>query len=203
MTENNNERANFHASPIILSLLQSPDFMFVSRETQEKLDQLESENQQLRKQLGEYEATTVSINPWKSYAIILGILFLMSLGGGAFLYFTEHSNTLDVTAISAEGEVSWPIRSQPGIVYYVQIGAFEAFDLSPYHEQLEGVYLHKNEGMERVSLGKFDHFKDAQDFCNQMFNLGLTSAYVTAYKDDQPIALITAIKSETVLPTEN
>lgn len=79
------------------------------------------------------------------------------------------------------------------IVYHVQIGAFESFDLKPHAESLENIYTFENDSLTRITLGKFYDFSEAQSFLSDLVKLKLEFAYITAYEKGIPIGLMEAV----------
>lgn len=175
--------------------------MFVSRETQEKLDQLNAENAELQLKIGELQQSNEVKNPWKSIAILALVAFVLACG--AAVYFGVFNKAEDpyghIPIITREGVKDWSVVPDSGIAYHVQIGAFKQFDLSSYQSELEGIYLFKNDSLQRITLGRFVRFDEAQIFQEKMVELGMEFAYITAYKDNEPMGLMAAIKEEAAL----
>lgn len=172
--------------------------MFVSRETQEKIDKLEADNLALRQRLGDLEEAQSITNPWKPVGVTFIVLFLLSAAFGVYSYFfTQPADPFEhIPIVTKTGLDDWHAIPDSGIAYHVQIGAFKEFDLSPYQADLESVYLFKNDSLQRITLGKFVRFNQAQEFQEKVVDLGLDFAYITAYKDGETIGLMKAIKSE-------
>lgn len=170
--------------------------MFVSRETQEKLDRLEDEKLALEKKLQEMETASQQKSPWKPVAIAFIILFLVSAGVAGYLQYFQPDPFEHIPIVTTTGHDDWHAIPDSGIAYHVQIGAFKEFDLSPYQAELESVYLFKNDSLQRITLGRFVRFKEAQVFQEKVVALGLDFAYITAYRDGEAIGLLEAMKSE-------
>lgn len=172
--------------------------MFVSRETQEKIDHLEREKAELEAQLGEIRAAKPKSNSWIPVAIAGWIAFLLA---GAFIVYTLYFAPGDdpyahIPITTSEGMSEWRAVPDSGIAYHVQIGAFREFDLTPYQAELGSVYLFKNDSLQRITLGRFVRFTEAQEFQEKVVELGLDFAYITAYKDGEAIGLLHAIRQE-------
>lgn len=172
--------------------------MFVSRETQERLDNLEQENSDLRKQIGEMENSKPNTTPLRTAMIIGWVMFVLATALAIYLYENsiEVEKTDTVEIVTASGPQDWNVIPDSNIVYTVQIGAFAEFDIKPYAADLEGVYMFENDNLQKVSLGTFSTFNKAQEFLSEMSEMGLEFAYVVAYENGKPIGLMHAVKKQ-------
>lgn len=171
--------------------------MFVPRETQERLTQLEAENKSLRKQLGEEVNNRPNTIRLKLF-LILGWVFFMAAAIVAYLQYQKASNATGVVPqiLTEEGLSDWVAPVDSGIVFRVQIGAFEDFSLEPFKAQLEEIYSVRNDTLERIGLGSFEEFSKAQEFLDYVYELGFEDAYITATLDGKAIGLMQAIRTQ-------
>lgn len=173
--------------------------MFVSRETQEKIDALESENAELKKKLSEVEAmNSSSKSSLKTGMIIAWVLFVVAAAAAIYFYLKPGAASVDSSTpiYTASGKLDWNTIPDSSITYTVQIGAFAEFDIAPFASQLEGVYVFENDSLQKLSLGTFSNFTQAQTFLHKMSEMGLEFAYITVYKNGEPIGIMDARKDE-------
>jgi hypothetical protein len=80
---------------------------------------------------------------------------------------------------------------EEGIVYRVQIGAYQEYNLENYKINLDGLGQDtSNAEFTKMVLGGFSNVLDAQEFQQQMARLGLETAYIVAFKDGAPIGVL-------------
>lgn len=172
--------------------------MFVSRETQERIDKLEADNKALRKQLGDAETSQPNTSGLKAGLVIGWVLFVVAAAGAYYFYAYPPESTPEVTdqILTEDGMSDWVQPVDSGIVFRVQVGAFKEFSLEPFRAQLDDVYSFKNDSLEKISLGNFKTLSEAQSFLDYMYELGFKDAYLTAYQDGKPIGLMVAIKKQ-------
>ncbi|NVK04942.1 MAG: hypothetical protein HWD92_08965 [Flavobacteriia bacterium] len=172
--------------------------MFVSRETQERIDKLEADNKALKKELGEAESNRPNTSGLKAAMVIGWVLFL--LAAAATYYFYQQSQIVieepKDQILTKDGPTDWVPPVDSGIVFRVQVGAFEEFSLEPFRAELDGIYSFRNDNLEKISLGNFSSFRKAQSFLDYMFELGFEDAYITAYQDGKPLGLMMAVKMQ-------
>lgn len=173
--------------------------MFVSRETQERIDKLEADNKALKKELGEAESNRPNTSGLKAALVIGWILFVLAAAAAYYFYAYPVKTTPEVTdqILTEEGPTDWVPPVDSGIVFRVQVGAFEEFSLEPFRAELDGIYSFRNDNLEKISLGNFSSFRKAQSFLDYMFELGFEDAYITAYQDGKPLGLMMAVKMQT------
>ena len=175
--------------------------MFVSKESQEIIDQLKQENEQLKEQMhhltsfaDEKKGTSKlsALLGWVMFAIATLALIVLFLNSSK-----EHPEVDDSVQIATPQGVE-VINTLPSndLVYTVQIGAFTDFDISGYADDLDDFYLVKNDGLEKVSLGNFSSFQKAQSFLSQLHELGFDFAYIVAYKNGEPIGLVESLNQD-------
>jgi seryl-tRNA synthetase len=72
-----------------------------------------------------------------------------------------------------------------GIVFRVQIGAYERFDLRRYDLADENWHTAQNNQLKCYQIGYFAKLQNANAFCADIRRLGIRDAFVVAYKDGQ------------------
>ena len=71
----------------------------------------------------------------------------------------------------------------------VQIGAFEARDLSLYSDKFVNFKEIKSEGFNKYSLGNFATLQEAKDFRKEIVRLGFSNAFIASYQGDTRIKI--------------
>ncbi len=172
--------------------------MFVSRETQEKLDALEQEKVQLQKEVADLQSEAGKKRSGLPAVAIVGwVLFLLAAALAVYALFFKPVKDpyANVKMITANGPDVLHVVPDTGIVYHVQIGAFKEFSLDEYASHLENIYTRENDSLRKISLGQFYDFTEAQDFLGELSDLGMDFAYITAYKNGSPMGLMEAVRS--------
>ena len=85
--------------------------------------------------------------------------------------------------------------SMDGIVFKVQIGAYQELDLSEYfnnHKNFGGEI--DDDGTMKYTLGVFRSYADAEKFKNLMRRLGVKGAWIVSYKDGKRIDIQQALQ---------
>lgn len=175
--------------------------LFIPQETKDKIAALENENEALRTALEasqKNEAQPVEQKKNPAVPILAVLLFLAVLAVAYLLFFNQpaavHQKPEDVEAVLLrDGKIEkWHTLSEEDVVYRVQIGAYQDFNLDAYKQNIEGLHQDSINGINKISMGAFSRLADAQEFQQKMVQLGLENAYVVAYKNNQPIGLIEA-----------
>jgi len=184
--------------------------LFIPQEIKEKLakledenKQLEAENNRLERELLEKQPVTqkLSLNWWSIGALVLALIYIIYLHvavvGSSSQTVTKDDADFEAT-ILRDGKIEkWNAGSDLEIVYRVQLGAYENFDLSSVAQNLDGLHQDSIDGFKKVSLGAFSRLRDAQVFLQKMEQLKLPNIYIVAYKNNNPIGLIEAQRAET------
>lgn len=76
-----------------------------------------------------------------------------------------------------------------GVVFKVQIGAFRNKDLSKYFEQHENFGGETAGGEQRITLGQFRDYWEADVFKKYLREMGVKDAWIVPYKDNQRVPL--------------
>lgn len=70
-----------------------------------------------------------------------------------------------------------------GVVFKVQIGAFRNKDLSKYFENNENFGGESEDGMQKITLGQFRDYWEADTFKKYLREMGVKDAWIVPYKD--------------------
>ena len=76
-----------------------------------------------------------------------------------------------------------------GIVFKVQIGAFEKSDLSEEFKEPAKIDLEIKDDFQKIVLGQFREYQMADKLKKQLKVMGLKDAWVVSYKDGKRIPI--------------
>jgi hypothetical protein len=93
----------------------------------------------------------------------------------------EARNALSSTPASATPTPS-PM-STDGVVFKVQVGAFEKKDLSKFFDNNAMFSGETEEGMQKITLGFFRDYWEADTFKKHLREMGVKDAWIVPYKD--------------------
>ena len=82
-----------------------------------------------------------------------------------------------------------------GIVFKVQLGAYQQFNLNQNTIAGQKVEVDNVSGWKKYMAGSFSTYKDANDFKKEINNMGINDAFIVAYKDGARIDMKTAIEA--------
>ena len=179
--------------------------LFIPQEIKEKLTELEEENKRLEAENNrlKYElASPIETSKRNNLVWVLGILLLFAVLYIVFgIFFSEKQETVVEEDLSAvvirDGKIEkWNRVDDGSLVYRVQLGAYEGFDIDKYKQNIEGLYQDSIDGFHKISLGAFSRLRDAQEFQGSLVRMGMQNVYIVAYENKQPIGLIEAEKEE-------
>lgn len=200
MTINNSNRlssSNFQTRLIIFTLLTITEItLFISRETQEQIDQLQSEikrlkadNAQLNNGVSEMEKRVKSSG--KSWMWFTFISIFLLIGSWMWFLFGQQPTVSTEWQLNRGGEVSdWHPDPSDSIIYRVQIGAYQHFGLDSLQNGGDLIKQEISDEWHKISLGGFSTFIEAQAFQEKVVNLGFQNAYITAWKGNEEVGLI-------------
>jgi hypothetical protein len=77
----------------------------------------------------------------------------------------------------------------PGIIFKVQIGAFQYFDLTKYFNDKQNFEGETQASLNRYTLGRFRDYDMAEAFRKDMAKLGIRDAFVVALRDGVRITI--------------
>ena len=174
---------------------QITPMVFIPREAQDKMQNLEKEVKKLAQenQVLKDEALQSSTSKKGNWGYIFVILFLLS---GAYLFYstiynpttvitTTVNNGPDSLTVYLDGNIKKLYKGAQGnLIYRVQIGAFAEFSLEQYNINLDAIEQITVNGINRISLGSFSRLVDAQTFQQHMVKMGLEQCYIVAYKNE-------------------
>jgi hypothetical protein len=180
--------------------------LFIPQEVKDKIAALETENEALKAELLRAEENQLQPDPPKStngLVWVLLIALLLAIAALVYLFFFAPAKTSAVTSeaeqavMLRDGKIEkWNRVEDSTLVYRVQLGAYQDFNLDKYKQNIEGLYQDSIDGKTKISLGAFSRLADAQAFHANIVNLGLENVYIVAYENKQPIGLIEAEKKE-------
>ena len=76
-----------------------------------------------------------------------------------------------------------------GVVFRVQVGAFEKGDASEFGEGNEEFNTENANGMQKVTLGNYRDYWVADKFKKYLRGMGVTDAWIVPYKDGERVAI--------------
>ncbi len=181
--------------------------LFIPQEVKEKLDRLEEDNKKLREEnehllqeVAHSEARKKKpvLNYWTIGALVVAIVYILDLQFGSNRSEQPEPKQEDLEAVLiADGKIAkWNAASMEDVVYRVQLGAYEGFDLDRYKQNLDGLHQDSIDGYRKVSLGAFTRLKDAQSFLEELVRMTMQNVYIVAYRNNEPIGLIEAKQLE-------
>ena len=69
-----------------------------------------------------------------------------------------------------------------GVVFRIQIGAYQGVDLQQYGEQ-SNFDVEKAEGLQKFSIGAFRDYQQAEGLKRYLQEMGVKDAWIVSYKD--------------------
>lgn len=174
--------------------------MFIPHEVKEKIGNLEQEVKKLKAE--NLDLKNSDRQPKKSSSpvapILLGVLLILSVILN--VYFFTFANTteavdeqarIDSVSFYLDGEIV-KMSTEPieGVVYRVQIGAYQEYNLEDYAPNLDALHEDASEGFTKISLGGFSDILKAQAFQQEAARMGLDRAYIVAFKDEVPVGVL-------------
>ncbi|MCH8555489.1 MAG: hypothetical protein LAT76_10040 [Schleiferiaceae bacterium] len=190
--------------------------VFIPKEAQEKIQALEAANKKLQEDLAALESQQLQSaskaekpkggnGGW----LALVVLLLIALGVTQYLNpvwqkgdsgATISNDSLNVLqaelARFQDFEALNTFKKEAGAsdvkVYRVQIGAYKGNPVAGNEPNLDELYFNKSGDFEAVSLGTFTNLERAQVFQNICVEMGLSGAYVVAFKNGKMQPLIEA-----------
>jgi hypothetical protein len=98
-------------------------------------------------------------------------------------------------AAAAAANVPVNTMAAKGIIYKVQIGAFKNKDLSKYFENNKNFSGETDaDGTKKYTLGAFPTYWEADNFKKYLREMGVSDAWVVAYKDGKRVELKDALE---------
>jgi len=107
----------------------------------------------------------------------------------------EVQETKQQVAAAAQSNVPVNTMAAKGVVYKVQIGAFKNRDLSKYFENNKNFSGEVDaDGTKKYTLGSFPTYWEADNFKKYLREMGVSDAWVVAYKDGKRIEVKDALE---------
>lgn len=79
------------------------------------------------------------------------------------------------------------INESVGVVFKVQIGAYNKKDLSKYGDQAKNFSQETENGMNKFTVGAFRDYWEADTFKKYLREMGVKDAFIVSYKDGQRV----------------
>ncbi len=79
------------------------------------------------------------------------------------------------------------INDQEGIVFKVQIGAYQKLDMGEGSNQIENFKQESQDGLNKYTLGAFRDYWEADTFKKYLREMGVKDAFIVSYKDGQRV----------------
>ena len=107
----------------------------------------------------------------------------------------EVQEVKQLVAAAAESNVLVNTMAAKGVVYKVQIGAFKNKDLSKYFSNNKNFSGEVDaDGTKKYTLGSFPTYWEADNFKKYLREMGVSDAWVVAYKDGKRIEVKDALE---------
>jgi inosine/xanthosine triphosphate pyrophosphatase family protein len=76
-----------------------------------------------------------------------------------------------------------------GVIFKVQIGAFRDRDMSKYFDNTDNFTGETDEGVQKITLGRFRDYWEADTFKKYLREMGVGDAWIVPYKDGKRVAM--------------
>lgn len=103
---------------------------------------------------------------------------------------TTETNEVDTSSNAstmASGSSSLFTEDMAGEKFEVQIGAFSTFNFSKYDPNLVNMNVENVNGVDRLTIGRFDNFDDACAFRKDIMAMGIQGAFVIKKVDGKKV----------------
>ena len=106
---------------------------------------------------------------------------------------TQSMRTMESELLAAKEQMpsksSGPAYDDSGVVFKVQIGAFRNKDLSKYFDNTENFSGETEDGVQKITLGRFSDYWEAVTFKKYLREMGVNDAWIVPYKDGVRVAM--------------
>jgi len=106
---------------------------------------------------------------------------------------TQSMRTMESELLAAKEQMpsksSGPAYDDSGVVFKVQIGAFRNKDLSKYFDNTENFSGETEDGVQKITLGRFSDYWEADTFKKYLREMGVNDAWIVPYKDGVRVAM--------------
>jgi len=175
--------------------------MFIPHEVKEKVEKLEHEVKKLKAENLDLKNSDKQPETSSSpvAAILLGVLLIVSIVINVYFFMFSNPTTdvadenarIDSVSFQLDGEiVKLSTLPTEGMVYRVQIGAYQEYNLQEYAPNLDGMHEDSTGAFTKISLAGFSDILKAQAFQQEAARMGLDRAYIVAFKDDVPVGVL-------------
>jgi hypothetical protein len=82
-----------------------------------------------------------------------------------------------------------PVYDDSGIVFKVQVGAFRSKDLSKYFNNTENFGGETDDGVQKITLGRFRDYWESDTFKKYLREMGVKDAWIVPFKDGKRVAM--------------
>ena len=165
---------------------------FLSPQTQQKIEKLEKENNELKGQLAEMKSKGSS-NGTIIYIILIALFVAIS----AWQYFSGTSKMSDeeIAAIKvelwADGEaIDTVFTPESGLRYSVQIGAYKSLDISDISKGFVDMNARERDSLVLLEVGNYGSLPEAQKLLGIVVESGIENAFIVANKDGNAVGLL-------------
>lgn len=90
---------------------------------------------------------------------------------------------------AAASKPAAPSYDDSGVIFKVQIGAFRDRDMSKYFDNTENFTGETDEGIQKITLGRFRDYWEADTFKKYLREMGVGDAWIVPYKDGKRVAM--------------
>jgi len=106
---------------------------------------------------------------------------------------TQSMRTMESELLAAKEQMTsgpaGPSYDDSGVVFKVQIGAFRNKDLSKYFDNTENFSGETEDGVQKITLGRFSDYWEADTFKKYLREMGVNDAWIVPYKDGVRVAM--------------
>jgi hypothetical protein len=92
-------------------------------------------------------------------------------------------------AQDASKKPTGPVYDDSGVVFKVQVGAFRSKDLSKYFNNTENFAGETDDGVQKITLGRFRDYWESDTFKKYLREMGVKDAWIVPYKDGKRVAM--------------
>lgn len=165
---------------------------FLSPQTKQKIEKLEKENLDLKKQLSDLNAKNSG-----SGTIVYILLIAVFVALSAWQYFNGKSSLSDEekAAIQVElwknGEVRDTLFAPSSdLVFSVQIGAYKDLDISDISRGFSQMKAGSKDSLITLELGNYSSLPEAQKLLGIVVESGIENAFIVANKNGNAVGLL-------------
>jgi hypothetical protein len=102
---------------------------------------------------------------------------------------TEADAAKKVAQEASKKPATGPVYDDSGIVFKVQVGAFRSKDLSKYFNNTENFGGETDDGVQKITLGRFRDYWESDTFKKYLREMGVKDAWIVPFKDGKRVAM--------------